>query len=183
MGPSFEGQEIALQSTEGEKQMNRVKKLPAIAFLLLVWTLLIVFSPTRAQAPPPSTEVASFNGTAQAASIAATPFVSINPVIYQLGGMYRMECYVITTQAATTSSTMPSCAVTYTDADTGSSVGPITVSATSGANAVGTIGAETNYWFHAKPSTAISYTVAGYVSSGATPMQYAVHATLEYVGP
>jgi len=160
-----------------------MKKL--IGFLALA---ILAAAPAFAQAPPPASEVASYNATAQAANIASTPVSpQINPVIYNLGGTYEVDCYVITTQAATTSSTMPACNVIFTDADTGNSH-TVALTATSTANAVDTIGAATTNLpaggvIHAKPGTAISLSTTSYASSGATALNYAIHFTLSYVGP
>lgn len=96
-------------------------------------------------------------------------------------GFYRFSCYVVLTRAATSSSTLPSCAVSYTDADSGS-VTLLTQTNTSTANTVGTVGplqsANVSY-LYAKAGQTIQYSTANYASSGATSMQYSIHARLE----
>ena len=121
------------------------------------------------------------NLTAQAAAITATTLYAVtasNP------GVYRVSWDAVVTQAATTSSTLGGAngfQVTYTDADTGVSV-TTAASPTSTGNTVGTtaIGG-TLPPINVKASTTIQFTF-GYTSSGATPMQFALHPRLEYLG-
>lgn len=150
--------------------------------------LLLCCGLSFAQAPPPATYVAAYDATGQGAVIAATNLASqINPVIYALGGTYRGSCYVILTTADGASSTLPSCNITFTDADTGNAHTATALTATSTANTVDTVGAGGTAvpggTFHAKASTAISVSTVGYVSGTGGAMKYAVHFKLEYVGP
>lgn len=141
---------------------------------------------THAQGPASATGAVAVSLTGQGANIAATPISSgLDPVLWTRGGIYRASCYVITTTAATTSSTLPACNVVYTDGDTGN-VHTAALTATSAANALDTVGAGTTTlpWgtFNAKASTAISYSTSSYATSGATAMAYSVYFRLEYVG-
>jgi len=121
-------------------------------------------------------QVAKANLAGQTASIGATTLVSS-----ALAGVYILDAEAIVTTAASTSSTLPNCGVTFTDADT--SVGLYEqASATSTGNVVGTTQSQGSYRFNAKAGTAISYSCGSYASSGATAMQYAVHVRLEYLG-
>ena len=128
--------------------------------------------------------VAEVNLTAQQANISATTLYAVPASGV---GMYRASCYVVETQAATTSSTTPGCQIIYTDADTSAVK---TISALDGAstNVVGAVdfldsNNITLSGVNIKASTNIQYQTSGYASSGATPMQYAIHIRLEYLGP
>lgn len=103
-------------------------------------------------------------------------------------GIYRASCYVVLTQAATTSSTLPSCTILWTDAEA-SFIEAQLWTITSTTNTVGTLGGTLGTagnntpsvgLINAKASTNIQYsTGATYASVGATPMQYAIHVRLE----
>jgi hypothetical protein len=117
--------------------------------------------------------------TAQGANIGATTLVTPGA-----NGYYEYSCYIVITQAATTSSTLPACNVSYTDADSGV-VKTIPATATQTTNSVGAIGAYASgqildfpVVIYAKSGTAIQYSTTGYVTSGATSMQYALHIRL-----
>ena len=127
--------------------------------------------------------VAKADQTAQAANIAATTLYAVPA---GGAGTYRASCYVVTTQAATTSSTLPSCQFNFTDNDT-NLVEVSIVSQNSTANTLGVVGAVAANIvafpiFQVRPSTNIQYQTNGYLSVGATPMQYAIHIKLEYLG-
>jgi hypothetical protein len=100
-------------------------------------------------------------------------------------GFYRFSCYVVTTRAATSSSTLPQCQVNWQDADTAvAEVYITTVGST--ANTLGVVGQMTtgatsgpNSFLYAKSGVAITYQTTNYATSGATSMQYAVHVRLE----
>ena len=113
----------------------------------------------------------------QAASISATDFVA---AVDSLGGAYRLSAYIIITQAASSSSTMPSVVFTWTDADN-STLQTITATTTSAGNTLTTF-AQATVVINAKVGFAIQYSTAGYVSSGGTPMQYALHLHVERLG-
>lgn len=86
---------------------------------------------------------------------------------------FRVACYVIVTQAATTSSTMPSCSVGWTDQNSNVAQ-TLQLTATSAGNTTTTF-AQAMGFIAPKFGTTVTFSTAGYVSSGATPMQYAVH--------
>lgn len=126
------------------------------------------------------TLVARFDATAQAANVAST-------LVFQTTtkGTYRATCYVEVTQAATTSSTMPSCNVLWTTADSGTAQ-TAGITATSAANTVGTNStttANSNAPVQvAAAGASVNVSTTGYASVGATAMQYAVHFKLEFLG-
>jgi len=131
--------------------------------------------------------LAKVDRTGNSADIALTTLYAI-PASAP-AGWYRLTCYIVVTQAATTSSTMPGCKASFTDQDTNTVANPILTN-TSTANVVGTTNSA---WlttgqgsgvlsFYAKAGTNIQYGSSGYVSSGATPMLFALHARLEYLG-
>jgi len=139
-------------------------------------TSLLLFSP-EIKASTGVAVVATVNLTAQQANIGATTLTS--PVA---NGYYRASCYLVVTQAATTSSTLPFCQITYTDADSNVAETAQIIN-TSTANTVGAVGGVTSVpqppFFFAKSGVAIQYSTGGYTSVGATPMQYAIHVRLE----
>ena len=161
--------------------MTRRVRLSIIA-LALVFACVALLSQTSVIGPVP-TVVTKLNLYTQAANIGAT-------VMYVIPagspGTYRFNCYAVLTQVATSSSTLPTCNVWWYDADTGVGVGPVPVNATMSGNTLGTTsggGSVSNsFVFQGQPSTNVFYSTAGYASSGATPMQYALHAKLEYLG-
>jgi hypothetical protein len=97
-------------------------------------------------------------------------------------GFYQIDCYVIETRAATTSSTLPQCQVLYTDADS-SNAFTFQLTNTTSINAAGVAGQPVlqPWMFYAKSGVAIQYNSTGYLSNGATSMQYAMHVRL--LGP
>lgn len=146
-------------------------------------------STTFTAAPPPSlinqagvTRVATAAATTQAANIGAT---TVFTVPANLPGSYRMTCFIVVTQAASTSSTLPNCNINVTDV-TGTAHSLNGLTSTNAGNTVGTIGAPTAdqaaIW-QCQAGSAIQYQTNGYASSGATVMQYSVFVKLEYLGP
>jgi hypothetical protein len=125
--------------------------------------------------------VVAVNLTAQQADIPATTLTTPGA-----NGFYRFSCWLVVTQRATTSATLPSCQVIFNDADT--NVGQ-TVTVTNGTTAanpiVGSAGLAVTTpngeypSFFAKSGVAIQYQTLGYASAGATPMQFAIHIRLE----
>lgn len=122
------------------------------------------------------TVVTAVNTTGLAGNVASTPLLT--PAV---NGFYRASCYLVVTQAATTSSVLPQCQVTWNDADT--NVGPETsnLTATVATNTVGTISIAGlgTLSFYAKSGVSISYQTGSFSSVGATPMIYALHLRLE----
>lgn len=111
-----------------------------------------------------------------------------NTLLYAIpsgdNGMYRISCYVVLTQAASTSSVLPSCGVAYYDNDT-AVLEQVPFTLTSALNTVGlnsaTFGADTEVFNPTQAGGIYWYTV-GYASVGATVMLYDVHVRLEYLG-
>lgn len=130
----------------------------------------------------PPVQVAPASATTQAVNIT-------NAAVYTPGisAYMRVICEVVLTQAATTSSTLPQCTVSYTDLDSNAAitklVTPVWAATTpacagSTTNTVGNAcGGSVN--IIAKQSAAITYSTINYASSGATPMQYAVRLRTE----
>lgn len=118
----------------------------------------------------------SVNLTAQQANIASTTLVTPTA-----NGYYRFSCYVVLTQVATTSSTLPACAVGYTDADSSvvESFAYSQLSTSNSLGATGGIAAGAVPTFFAKSGVPISFNVNSYASVGATPMQFSVRVRLE----
>jgi hypothetical protein len=118
--------------------------------------------------------------TVQAADVGATTLVTPGA-----NGFYRFECFIVITQAATTSSTLPSCEVIYTNESAGGST-TLKFTATATGNTLGLAGttdlaatvAGPLPVIYAKSGTAIQYATVGYASSGATPMQFSLHVRL-----
>ena len=97
-------------------------------------------------------------------------------------GLYRAQCYLIITQAATTSSTLPSCIAAYTDAWTGYTGNYSSITSTYTGNAVNHPIYGNPTVFNVAAGTNITFSTSGYLSSGTTPMQYGAVVKLEYLG-
>jgi hypothetical protein len=93
-------------------------------------------------------------------------------------GMYRISEVISVTTAATTSSTLPSSAFAWTQAESGV---PQSIVATtlSGGNSTTTTYAQAAVIVYAQIGTNITYSTTGYASSGATSMQYSIHIIVE----
>ncbi len=109
--------------------------------------------------------------TAQSADIAATGLL-----MPSADGFYRLSAYVVVTQAATTSSTLPDVQFNWTDPD-GTAQAFIATSNDS-SNTLTTHAAGDTV-IYAKGGDWIMFQTGGYASSGATAMQYAVHIRAE----
>lgn len=120
--------------------------------------------------------VATIDATSQAANIATATLYSVPA---SGAGMYRVSIYVSVTQAATTSSTMPSTTIAYTDGNAGTNTHSTVTTATSAGNSVTTTFAQTTYVLYAKASTNITYATGSYASSGATALNYALRIKCE----
>ncbi len=100
-------------------------------------------------------------------------------------GWYKVSCYTVITQAATTSSTLPLCVINFNDADTGVN-NYLTLTQTKTNNTVGTNGTSGVSYSGTTAvyagAGAINYYTSSYASSGTTPMQYALHVKVEYLG-
>jgi hypothetical protein len=112
--------------------------------------------------------------TAQGADIGATAFlVTAPPAVFM-----RASCFIVVTTAATTSSTLPACNVTYTDET--NTAHTVAMTSTSAANTVGTTAAGATT-FYVKSASAIQYSTTGYATSGGTSMNFSVHLRLEQI--
>jgi len=83
---------------------------------------------------------------------------------------------------------MPACNISYTDSDSGIVVGPNAITATSTGNILGQTNSVTGNSpatglanANVKSGTVVNFSTTGYVSTGATPMQYAIHVRTELV--
>ena len=107
-----------------------------------------------------------------------------NTVLYAVpsgkGGMYRVSGYVVITQAASTSSSIAIMQCNWSDEDTTVSEGA-SVTGTSASNTVGT-NARGIIVIRVLASTFITVNSTSYASVGTTPMLYAFHAKVEYLG-
>jgi hypothetical protein len=92
-------------------------------------------------------------------------------------GFYRVSAYIIITQVATNSSTLPTVGVFWTDADNVTPLGGATTTTLTGN--VLTTAQQSSTIVNAKAGTPIQFDTASYASNGATPMQYALHIRLE----
>jgi hypothetical protein len=166
-----------------KKMRNRIFVL---TLLLAVAALLGVrLAPPSSHAQVTSvgtspTFLARFDATAQAANIASTVVITTSSP-----GTYRVVCYVEVTQTATTSSTMPACVVGWTTADSvtaqTSTISPTSAANTLGANSVQGSSTPVSVIQVAK-FTNINVSTASYASVGGTPMQYAIHFKIEFIG-
>jgi hypothetical protein len=118
------------------------------------------------------------NSVAQVVGLAQGSAFTANMGSVQLGvavpasghQFYRVNCYLVVTTAAGTSSTLPQCQVSWTDANT-SVVETTTFSPTSSANTVGTF-VQGTFFFNPKPGTTISVSTTGYASNPGAAMIY-----------
>ncbi len=92
-------------------------------------------------------------------------------------GFFRITSQIIRTQIATTSSTLPSLTITWTDGNN-SAAGSVAAFATNATNTLVAV-ALIQTIVYAKAGTNINYTTAGYASSGVTPMQYSINLKCE----
>ena len=132
------------------------------------------------------TKVAVFDATGQQANIPATILYTVPA---SQSGMYRLSGYAVVTQPATTSSTLSRILFGYTDEDSGV-VFPVNSQILVNGSSNNTLGLTSlagsvvaRSIFIAKAGTVINFSVDQYASVGATPMQYALHLKLEYLGP
>jgi hypothetical protein len=121
----------------------------------------------------------SANLTAQAANVSATTLLATGTS----AGIYMITIYLVVSQAASISSTLPDSRIIFTDQD---SSAVITTSVTSGltTNTTSTF-AQASFFVNAAASTNIQYDigqVTAYASAGGTPMQFAYRARAIYLG-
>lgn len=125
-----------------------------------------------ANVPTSAIDLVKVDLTAQAADIVPTTlFAVVN------SGRYRVSGYIIVTQAATVSMTLPSIVLSWTDPDN-STVQSLTLTPTNSTDLL-TSFQQALALVSAKAATNIQYSTSGYASVGATPMQFALHIVLE----
>lgn len=110
--------------------------------------------------------------TAQAANITSTTLVTTTA-----SGLYRVHGYSAVTRAATTTSTLPSIVVAWTDADSSQAMTAVLTPSDSG-NGLTTVESG-SLIINAKTGTTIGFSTTGYATSGATTLQYSVHLRVE----
>lgn len=98
---------------------------------------------------------------------------------------YDVSCIPQITTAATTSSTLPSCSVSYNDGLTGTAR-TVQLTNTATANTVGTAGYASGYpgtaRIYVEQNTPIVISTSGYASSGATAMVYKINTIVVNLG-
>lgn len=103
------------------------------------------------------------------------------PALYvvPVSGMYRVSVFLVLSRAATTSSVLPGCNISYTEPTTSSAVSDIaTLSANT--NLVG-LHTSASVVILAQQGSNIGYTTSGYTTSGATTMLYAIQVKVERI--
>lgn len=123
--------------------------------------------------------VNSVNLTTQVANISATTLYSVGA---GASGLYRISSYIVVSQAASVSSTLPDSEIIYVDKDSGATITvPITSSLTG--NTLSTF-SQSELIINAAASSVIQYAVGqntAYASSGSTPMQFAYRSRVEFL--
>jgi hypothetical protein len=138
------------------------------------------FSDISGMISPSELVSGSGNLTAQAANKTATTLFAVGS---GGAGLYSVSVYIIISQAATVSSTLPDTRIIFTDQDSGATITQA-ATATSAGNTTSTF-AQFTFVLNAKASTNIQYDIGqvnSYVSAGATPMQFAYRARVVYLG-
>ncbi len=110
--------------------------------------------------------------TAQAANISATTIVAT-----PTPGLYRVAGYISVSQAASSSSTLPSIVLAWTDQDSGQLMS-LTLTPTNSGNVLTTV-QENDAILSVNSSTDIQFSTTGYASSGGTTMHYSLHMRVE----
>ncbi len=131
-------------------------------------------------------ELAVVNLTAQVAAISTTTLYATNALTGNGGsGQYRVSWNAKVVLAATSSSTLGALTIGYTDLDgtvqsitAAAQIAAGTIATTSPGNTTATVLLGMPITLNVKASTSITYAFA-YSSTGATPMQYNLHITLE----
>ena len=93
------------------------------------------------------------------------------------GGIFRISVNIVVTQAATSSSTLPSLSVVWTDADSSQSLS-LQLTPTDTGNLLTTVHSGTAIIYPLANST-VQLSISGYASSGATPMKFSLHIRAE----
>lgn len=92
-------------------------------------------------------------------------------------GFYRVSAYIIVTQAATTSSTLPSVVITWNNGD-GGVPQTFALTPTNTGNLTTTF-QQAEIRLNAGASAVLGYSTTGFTSVGGTSMQYALHIRVE----
>jgi hypothetical protein len=95
-------------------------------------------------------------------------------------GTYRITITEVVTQAATTSSTLPSVSLSYTQRDSGAAISGQALPTNPG-NALTTV-QTTVVNIEATAGSSISVSTNGYATAGATALQYIVRLVVEFLG-
>lgn len=102
-------------------------------------------------------------------------------------GKYRLDFYLATTQAGSTSGTLPEIQLNVTDADssiaTWSNITPTFSNPAAGATTLTLAPTAASSSFFNSSTAAIIVATANYASSGASPLTYHAHFRLWYLGP
>jgi hypothetical protein len=132
-------------------------------------------------------EYAAVDLTAQGGNIGNTPAYALPA---SGAGLYRVSIYGVITRPATTSSTLPTACVLWTDRDSGGGtlqqIFNVTASGMSNGSNTLTTSESGTITVNAKAGTSINYAFgnactggSAYATSGATTMQYAAHIKVE----
>lgn len=121
-----------------------------------------------------ATRCAGVSLTVQSANIGSTPLYAVSST-----GFYRICISIKRTQIATTSSTLPSVTIGWTDGDN-SAAGSNTPIATNTTNTL-VAALSSEIVVYAKAATNITYSTTGYVSTGASVLQYALKINCEAI--
>ena len=114
--------------------------------------------------------------TAQTADISPSTLYAV-PVGFS--GMYRVAVFLIVTQAATVSSTLPAVSIVFTDNDNNTSQ-TLAVTAINLGNVLTTF-EQGEVIINVKDSTTVQYVTVGSTTVGATALNYALHVRIEPV--
>jgi collagen type VII alpha len=121
--------------------------------------------------------VASVTSSANSANISSTTAYTLPAS----DGMYRISAFIALTRAASTSSTVPTITISWTEGDDGATSRSLVVTpAFASGNTTATWGQGTTVGF-VDASTNITYSTSGYTSTGATSMQYVVRIRVERI--
>jgi hypothetical protein len=121
----------------------------------------------------------SANLTAQVANVSATTLLATGTS----AGLYMITIYLVVSQAASTSSTLPDSRIIFTDQDS-SAVITTAVTSSLTTNTTSTF-AQASFFVNAKAATNIQFDIGqvnAYASVGGTPMQFAYRARAVYLG-
>ncbi len=122
----------------------------------------------------PIAEVAAVDLTGQTANLGSTLVYAVPE-----SGMYKCSIFIIVTQAATTSSTLPSVNILFTDVDN-STAQTLLSTVTNPGNLLTTF-EQAEVVVYAKIGTNINFSTTGLASVGGTALNYALHIRVQGV--